>query len=207
MKSLILAIMLVESGGDPNEVGDFDREIYTKQEIRNMVFNEEWPRIKECNPAIGPYQIHWRYWKDGCETLKVDWPYSYAFRFAESREVVEAYFDRYGKSYTKRTGIRPSFETLARIHNGGPTGGLKPSTSAYWVRVYDQLKTLKNRYFYVVLIYTRWYNVPTVVILCITHDKLKIKDKSHVPNQVQSHVIRREYVRFKTEFVGRGHLR
>jgi hypothetical protein len=95
---LLNAIVIVESRSDSQAVGDGGR-------------------------AIGPYQIHRTYWRDGTRILGVDWTYNEARDAAKAREVVRAYLLYYGKG--------KSFIEMARIHNGGPDGDKKTSTLRY----------------------------------------------------------------------------
>ena len=111
MVRLLAAIKQVESGGNPNAVGDQGK-------------------------ALGVFQIWKSYWQDsvayvpsigGCYQDCKD-P-----KYAES--VVRAYLARYtpkGKTVT--------LEMLARIHNGGPRGYLKPATLKYWLKIQRVLK-------------------------------------------------------------------
>ena len=106
MVRLLAAIKQVESGGDANAVGDQGK-------------------------ALGAYQIWESYWSDavvyvpsigGCYQDCKDPKYS--------EFVVRAYLARYAP---KRGTV--TLETLARIHNGGPRGYLKPATLKYWVKI------------------------------------------------------------------------
>ena len=115
---LLPLLATVESGGDPNAVGDG-------------------------GAARGLYQIHRGYWSDGCRELKVQWPYRDAVRPDRARQVVIGYLKRYGRHYEKSTGRKATLETLGRIHNGGPTGWKKKSTRKYWQKI---KKYLKNEY-------------------------------------------------------------
>lgn len=54
-------------------------------------------------------------------------------------EVAKAYLQRYAKNYKRVTGKDATFEVLARIHNGGPTGWSKSSTVAYANKVKAKL--------------------------------------------------------------------
>lgn len=100
------AILWVESGGDPNAVGDGGR-------------------------ALGPYQIHKGYWSDATRFLGVSWPYSDARDPLKATMAVRAYTEHYAKHYR----LPWTAETIARIHNGGPTGWRKRSTLGYWQKV------------------------------------------------------------------------
>lgn len=107
LDNLIDAIGIVESNNNDRAIGDGGK-------------------------AIGRYQIHKAYWVDGCQYLKVDWPYSQAVDATKARLVVKAYLVRYGKG--------KSIEQLARIHNGGPNGWKKESTIKYWLKVKQEIE-------------------------------------------------------------------
>ncbi len=77
--------------------------------------------------ALGPYQIHRRYWQDATKILGVDWSYDQAYDAAKARAVVRAYLLYYGKG--------KSLIQLARIHNGGPGGDRKASTLRYAAKI------------------------------------------------------------------------
>jgi hypothetical protein len=99
---LLDAIAMVESNGDPHAVGDNGR-------------------------AIGIYQIHKSYWRDGTRILGVDWSYDHARDPDRSRQVVRAYLLHYGRGR--------SLIDKARIHNGGPRGYRKKATLKYARRI------------------------------------------------------------------------
>jgi hypothetical protein len=107
---LIPLLIQIESSGNPSAIGDSGK-------------------------AIGVLQIHSSYWSDGCEELKVKWPYKNAFNKEKSILVVKAYLTRYGSSYEKQTKKPITLEILSRIHNGGPSGYKKKSTDSYWLKV------------------------------------------------------------------------
>ena len=83
--------------------------------------------------AIGPYQI-WRvYWQDATEFDKtIGGSYNDCYNPAYAEKVVRAYMARYAPKGA-------SLEVMARIHNGGPRGHLKPATLAYWAKVQKEL--------------------------------------------------------------------
>lgn len=68
------AIAVVESGGDPNAIGDGGE-------------------------ALGVLQIHRDYWTDGTRLLGVDWPHQDAFDPVKARCVARAYLSRYQQGY------------------------------------------------------------------------------------------------------------
>jgi hypothetical protein len=82
--------------------------------------------------AIGHYQI-WRvYWQDS----GIKGSYSQCHNREYSRRVVMAYWQRYCPQAVKSH----DWQTLARIHNGGPNGASKRATVAYWRRVQAEMK-------------------------------------------------------------------
>lgn len=81
--------------------------------------------------ALGPYQIHRAYWQDS----KVAGRYEQCADEAYARRVVLAYLTRYAPAAVQAG----DFETLARIHNGGPRGARKAATLAYWRKVEKHL--------------------------------------------------------------------
>jgi len=75
----------------------------------------------------GPLQISRAYHADS----RVSGPYERVDDLAYARRVAQAYLKR----YAPQAYLNGDVETLARIHNGGPHGALKPQTKAYWYRV------------------------------------------------------------------------
>ena len=88
--------------------------------------------IGDNGKSIGKYQIGKLYWQDGCRFLKVSWPYENAKNPNKARQVVREYLLHYGRGKT--------LEQIARCHNGGPKGYLKPQTEAYWRKVEKVIK-------------------------------------------------------------------
>lgn len=87
--------------------------------------------------SIGPYQIMRGYWRDACaaDPELARFPYETVRDAAYARRVVLAYWKRYA-----RTALaRGDWQTLARIHNGGPAGARNPRTVVYWQRVAREL--------------------------------------------------------------------
>ena len=77
--------------------------------------------------ALGPLQIHRGYHADS----RVAGDYSRVADLDYSKRVVTAYLQRYAPAAWAAGDVT----TLARIHNGGPRGHLKPATKAYGDKV------------------------------------------------------------------------
>jgi hypothetical protein len=113
---LLDAIRIVETGGEPNEgigaKGDNGK-------------------------ALGPFQIWEVYWKDAREFAPdLGGSYQDCGAHKYSRQVIKAYMNRYAKKAVENE----DWQTIARIHNGGPRGHKKDSTLGYWKKVQKQLK-------------------------------------------------------------------
>jgi len=82
--------------------------------------------------ALGPLQIHRVYFQDS----GVNGSYSQVADLAFARRVATAYFKR----YAPRAWAAGDVVTLARVHNGGPSGHRKQSTLAYSRKVLAAMK-------------------------------------------------------------------
>ena len=82
--------------------------------------------------ALGPLQIHRAYHADS----RVGGEYSRCADLEYSKKVVTAYLKRYASAAWQSGDVA----TLARIHNGGPKGHLKPATKSYSQKVLRVLK-------------------------------------------------------------------
>ena len=121
-EDLLDAIEWVESRGDANAVGD-GRE------------------------AIGAFQI-WKIYVDDLNQIykakhtdkyshPMHWDYCHRRDKVCSRIMVRDYLGYYATE--ERLGHDPTFEDMARIHNGGPDGWKNESTKAYWQKVKARL--------------------------------------------------------------------
>ena len=114
---LFAAIMMVESGGDVNAVGDGGR-------------------------SLGPYQIGRAYWTDARQFDKTLPSYERGVKDSLTcRRAMRAYWLRYCPEALNRG----DFETLARVHNGGPNGMRVKATKGYWKRVKAELKKSEKK--------------------------------------------------------------
>ena len=83
--------------------------------------------------SIGPYQISRAYWADS--GISGDWTR------CKDRAYAEAVMLAFWKRYCPEALRLRDFETLARVHNGGPRGDRKDATLAYWKRIQVRLTT------------------------------------------------------------------
>ena len=90
------------------------------------------PIVGDGGKALGPLQIHRAYHADS----RVAGDYSRVADLAYSRRVATAYFKRYAPAAWAAGDV----ETLARVHNGGPRGHLKPATKSYAAKVRAQMR-------------------------------------------------------------------
>jgi hypothetical protein len=81
--------------------------------------------------ALGPYQIHRAYWLDS----RVPGSYQDVTNRAYAERVVSAYLRRYAPSAV----VAGDYQTMARIHNGGPAGASKAATLPYWRKVQSHI--------------------------------------------------------------------
>lgn len=93
--------------------------------------------IGDGGKALGPLQIHKAYFKDAVsydKSLKND--YSKVTDLGFAKKVMSAYLNKYAPDAVRND----DYETLARIHNGGPMGHRNPDTVDYWKKVKKNLK-------------------------------------------------------------------
>jgi hypothetical protein len=88
--------------------------------------------------ANGAFQIHREYFNDAVEfdkSLKGS-DYSKVDDVGFAKRVITAYL----KKYVPKAVSTNDYETLARVHNGGPKGYTNPNTVKYWKKVQKYLK-------------------------------------------------------------------
>ena len=101
--------------------------------IRQVESGGDCTLVGDGGRAIGPYQIHREYWADAIAADKtLGGKYEDCRGEAYARRVVKAYLSRYGKG--------KSDAQMARIHNGGPRGHLKPATLKYLAKIEKEVK-------------------------------------------------------------------
>ena len=129
--ALLDAIEQVESGGNPNVVGDNGH-------------------------AFGSFQIHLPYFIDAANetalllSLPPDWITKQVENFKtivtnrdQARQVVQYYWRKYQKTAIRDlelgNNIPETCQILAKTHNGGPHGTANPNTQPYWEKVKAEL--------------------------------------------------------------------
>ena len=112
---LISAMMIVESDGRAEAIGDSGR-------------------------AVGLLQITPVCVQDINRFSKVQYNLSDRADERKSVEMCWRYLYHYGNIYKRDTGKEPTAEILARIWNGGPAGYKRNSTRTYWRKVQAAMK-------------------------------------------------------------------
>ena len=106
--SLIIALIMVESSGNNDAIGDNGK-------------------------AYGCLQLHAAYVQDAAEYAGKNWVHEDAFDRNTSIQIFKAYMARYATE--ERLGRNPTAADIARIHNGGPNGYKKSATDKYLLKV------------------------------------------------------------------------
>ena len=118
MNSLILillpALIQVESGGNPDAIGDNGK-------------------------AYGVLQIWDICVQDVNRVYKTKYTHEMMFSARHSKNLAIHYLMHWGKKYKEKTGKEPTKEVLARIWNAGPIGYKKKSSLIYWLKVRKEL--------------------------------------------------------------------
>ncbi len=114
---LVSALIMVESSGNTNAIS---------------------PEGKE----YGPLQISAAYLADANEYEGTEYTLQDMHNPVRAIRVFHSYMERYASEDT--LGRAPTYEDMARVHNGGPYGYKKESTLKYWKKVQAALQTLKE---------------------------------------------------------------
>lgn len=92
--------------------------------------------IGDNGKALGPLQIHREYFQDAAEAdPSLGKNYNQVTDLEFSKRVVKAYLKR----YVPKAVATNDFQTLARVHNGGPRGHKNPETVGYWNKIQKNL--------------------------------------------------------------------
>ena len=111
---LISALMVVESDGNANAIGDHGK-------------------------AVGVLQIHPECVQDVNRQTGNAYTLQDRKSILKSREICAAYLAHYGKRYERKTGKTATAEVYSRIWNGGPSGYAKSATAHYWEKTRREL--------------------------------------------------------------------
>lgn len=106
IRVLLMAIAMMESGGNSAAIGDTGR-------------------------AIGVLQIHRSYVDDVNRIAGTNFTYADRLDPQKSRTMANIYLVHYGRRYERLTGKPATREILAAIHHGGPDGWRKASCLEY----------------------------------------------------------------------------
>ena len=100
--------------------------------IAKVESNHDDSAIGDAGKAIGRYQIWEAYWSDALvKAPSIGGEYEDCKGKVYAERVLVAYMLRYAAQAVKDK----NYETLARIHNGGPKGATKRATLKYWEKV------------------------------------------------------------------------
>lgn len=92
--------------------------------------------VGDSGKALGPLQIHREYFNDAADAdPSLGNNYNQVVDLNFSKRVVRAYLTR----YAPKAVASNDYETLARIHNGGPRGYKNPNTVGYWNKIRKNL--------------------------------------------------------------------
>ena len=90
--------------------------------------------------VYGPYQISFAYLQDANEYLGTNFTLR---QVIDDDSVAVAVMCAYWNRYLPKDR-EPSYELLARIHNGGPKGHENPNTLPFWEKVKTKMEELEN---------------------------------------------------------------
>lgn len=120
----ILAIILI---GSTLAHADTGKLLDAIRQVETGGHKDQANAVGDNGKALGPYQIHKVYWQDA----RVAGEYEQVKDDLYARSVIIAYWKRYAPAALAGN----DYETLARIHNGGPKGNKKSATVSYWRKV------------------------------------------------------------------------
>ena len=118
-KAFIQALIMVESNDKDKVVGDSGN-------------------------AYGCLQIHEKTVKDINRLQSLEFSHNDMFNRIYAIYACYIYLMYWGDNYFVETGRKPSYETLARIWNGGPEGYKSEKTNYYWQKVKGNLSNKES---------------------------------------------------------------
>ena len=133
----LIAVIVPPGFGWQAEELTYDDFFYALAQVES---NHNDDAVGDGGNAIGRYQV-WRvYWIDATEFSGIGGKYEDVKDKAYAERIIEAYMQR----YAREAWAAKDWETLARIHNGGPRGHKKKATEKYWQKVKAVLDTLSQ---------------------------------------------------------------
>jgi len=115
LKTFLVIIMMIESGGDPAAIGDNGN-------------------------AVGAFQIWPIYVEDVNRIYGTSFTLADRYNKATSAKITYLYLSHYGSA--ERLGRQPTAQDWARIHNGGANGHKKHKTLKYYKKFLTTYKTI-----------------------------------------------------------------
>ena len=131
---LLAASLFAQTKGPSLEVLDGHRTALRPflDAIAKVESNHDDSAIGDAGRAIGRYQIWRTYWSDALvKAPSIGGEYEDCKGKVYAERVLVAYMLRYAAQAVKDK----DYETLARIHNGGPQGHKRKATLKYWEKV------------------------------------------------------------------------
>jgi hypothetical protein len=133
MTSLISVLVCGVLGQAATPNADFSRLFNAIRIVETGAEEEPHNALGDGGKSLGPYQISRKYLADS--GLRGDW------RRCRDRKFSEAVMLAYWKRHCPHALIRRDYQTLARVHNGGPNGHRKAATIPYWRLVQGILRS------------------------------------------------------------------
>lgn len=131
---ILLHTLLVTAGGATHTVSrsllDAIEQVESSRNVK---------AVGDGGKAVGCMQIHTAVVDDVNRIYGKSYKYSDRTDRTKSREIAKLYLAHWGKHYTKKTGLKPTDQVLARIWNGGPSGWSNRNTVNYWQRVKKEI--------------------------------------------------------------------
>lgn len=128
--SLLLSVVLLA----PAHADQLDRLLDAIEKVESGGIKNPDHAVGDGGDALGRYQLHRDYVEDAQQQDKSLGGYTYeqiATNRGLARRAVRAYWSKYSP--------KGSFESRARVHNGGPAGAKNPATIKYWKLVKQHL--------------------------------------------------------------------
>ena len=127
----LMVVVPVYGQSEPEGWDDFLHAIGTVES------NHDDSAVGDGGASIGRYQIQRAYWIDATQYDKtIGGKYEDVRDPAYAERVIKAYMRRYARQ-AYQDG---DWQTMARIHNGGPRGHRKQATLPYWNKVKAELE-------------------------------------------------------------------